>query len=80
MSYKAIKMTPLEFKEAREGFGMSRKELSRVLNTSFETIKKWEKPDGYGPHPTAVISMIWFREGYRPLGWPSKDDAAAKNA
>ncbi|WP_443069335.1 helix-turn-helix domain-containing protein [Sulfitobacter sp. EhC04] len=68
MAFTQIKMTPAEFREARLAFGLSRKELSRELNVSFDAIKKWEDDNGYGPHPTAIIAMIWFREGFRPKG------------
>lgn len=68
MSFEQIKMTPADFRSARLALGLTKKELSRELNTTYETIAKWEKDGGYGPHPTAVIAMIWFKEGFRPAG------------
>lgn len=70
MPFKSIKMTPAEFRAARLKLGLSKKQLSRELNVNFETIQKWELDGGYGPHPTAVIAMIWFFEGFRPKGFP----------
>lgn len=71
MPFTNIKMTPAEFRAVRMELGLSKKELCRVLNINFETLVKWEKDSGYGPHPTAVIAMIWFKEGFRPAGWPA---------
>lgn len=68
MPVTQIKMTPAEFRRARIELGLTKKELSRELNISYDAVKKWEDDNGYGPHPTAVIAMIWFQEGFRPKG------------
>lgn len=78
MTYQPIKMSPSEFRRIRLEFGLTKKEMSRELNVSYDAIAKWEDDNGYGPHPTAVIALIWFQEGFRPKGsmLPKVDQAA----
>lgn len=65
--------TATGFRAGRMALGLSRKQLSRVLGTSFDTIKKWETegPKSFGPNPVASTAMSWMiHDGYRPQNFP----------
>jgi DNA-binding transcriptional regulator YiaG len=67
-------MTPDQFKEARHQLGLTRPQLGAIINTSPDTIKKWEMPEGRSnsrdPNPIACRVLEWLLDGLRPPQWP----------
>lgn len=65
------KMTPAQFKDARNRLGLSASQLADIINSDPRTIRKWEHEDGTRPpNPIAVRIMEWMLAGYRPPQWP----------
>jgi DNA-binding XRE family transcriptional regulator len=67
-------MTPAEFKEARRELGLSQSQLGLLLDTSPQTIRKWETDEerstARSVNPVAARAMHWFLAGFRPPEWP----------
>lgn len=47
-----------------------RRMISDLVNINERTIRRWEKPSGSGPHPTAALLLSWARVGW----WPETCD------
>lgn len=71
-------MTPSQFKEGRIRLGLSSAQLGRILNTSPQTIRKWEMGEecstARSVNPIAARVMEWMLNGYRPPEWPKEAD------
>jgi DNA-binding transcriptional regulator YiaG len=69
-------MDAAEFKIARRRLGLTQAELALVLNTTPQTIRKWEAHDqastARAPNPVAARVMSWLLAGYRPPEWPDR--------
>ncbi|MFE3836070.1 helix-turn-helix domain-containing protein [Pseudogemmobacter sonorensis] len=67
-------MTPAEFKEARRKLGLSQSQLGQILDTTPQTIRKWEMAEDRSTarsvNPVAARVMGWLLSGWRPPEWP----------
>lgn len=67
-------MTPDEFKAARRKLGLTQSQLGEILDTSPQTIRKWEMPDSASTrrsvNPVAAKVMQWMLAPGRPSEWP----------
>jgi len=62
-----FKMTPEEFKTARQQLGLSAKRLGSILNVNERTVRKWEDMSGKRPpNPIACRVLEWLLAGYQP--------------
>ena len=63
-------MTPDEFKAARKSLGLTQAQLGHVMDTSPQTIRRWEMPTdrstARGVNPVAARVMRWMLDGFRP--------------
>jgi DNA-binding transcriptional regulator YiaG len=75
-------LTSEEFKAGRKALGLSVYELGHILNTTPDTVRKWEMPDhrntARGPNPVAQRVLQWMLDGYRPPEWPSDTDSSER--
>lgn len=69
-------LTKEEFKAGRKSLGLSVYQLGHILNTTPDTVRKWEMPDyrntARGPNPVAQRVLQWMLDGYRPPEWPAR--------
>jgi ribosome-binding protein aMBF1 (putative translation factor) len=67
-------MSPHQFKEARRKLGLTQGQLSLILDTAPQTIRKWEMGEecstARGVNPIAARVMQWMLDGYRPPEFP----------
>jgi DNA-binding transcriptional regulator YiaG len=60
-------MTPKEFKETRNGLGLSTKQLAAILDVSPVTVRRWEMTSGKAsarkPDPIACRVLGWMDSG-----------------
>lgn len=67
-------MTPYKFKKLRKSFGLTQRQMAKVLGVDPSTLRKWEMPvnraTSRSVNPTAARAMEWFEQGLRPKGWP----------
>ncbi len=77
-------MTSEEFKAGRKSLGLSVYQLGHILNTTPDTVRKWEMPDhrntARDPNPVAQRVLQWLLAGYRPPEWPSATDSQERPA
>lgn len=69
-------MTPADFKSARNRLGLTQAELGRILDTTPQTIRKWEMPaensTARSVNPVATQVMRWMLAGFRPPEFPRR--------
>ena len=67
-------MTQKEFKAGRKSLGLTQAQLGYVLDTSPQTIRRWEMPPdcsaARGVNPVAARAMRWMLDGFRPPEFP----------
>ena len=67
-------MNNVEFKKARKELGLSKEQLSVLINTNIRTIERWESREelesSRQPNPVASVVLGWFLDGFRPSNWP----------
>lgn len=68
-------MTPQQFKSARLKLGLTQGQLSVILDTAPQTIRKWEmgedRSTARSVNPIAARVMAWMLNGYRPPEFPN---------
>lgn len=69
-------MTPAEIKHSRHRLGLSCEQLSKLLDTDPQTIRRMEQREEAStfrkPAPRMVRLIRAYLEGYRPNDWPQK--------
>lgn len=72
-------MTAEEFKASRLRLGLSVRQLAVILDTSPQSVTKWEAPPSASTsskvNTIAAQAMRWMLAGFRPPEWPAEPAA-----